>query len=95
MPKAPITFREAFFTEIRGSGNPPLLKRLEFNHVETELGPMVEIVSMQEGFAGDPNKIANIDLTDAGINKFTMIQEEAFQASFTSGGNGWLLDQNI
>ncbi len=95
MPKAPITFREGYFTEVRGSGNPLLLKRLEFNRVETELGTMAESVSIQLGFSQNTDKMANVDLTDAGLNTIRIIQEQEFQNNFNTGGNGWLQDANI
>ncbi len=94
MPKAPITYRQAYFVNIRGSGNPPLIRRLDFNSVETELGTMVEPVPMINGRSGE-DKISNIDLTDAAFNQMTLIQEEDFQARFNCGGNPGCIDVNI
>ncbi len=91
MPKAPIRSREAIFFKIRGSGTPDrneLLKASEWNTVLTELGTMVEPQSLAPFIGGDLGKIAQIDVTDNGVNAVRVMEESDFQNTFGTGGSG-------
>ena len=96
MPKRPITYRETFFSEVRGyvrnDDNSPQIKHLEWNRVETELGTMVEPRTSQMNM--DPTgRLIQMDMTDAAYNKISMIDETLFQGQFGTGGSG-LIDYN-
>lgn len=92
MPKTPVTYRETFYSEIRGSGNPPLLKHLEWNRIETELGTCVEPRAPLTA-PGNGN-ITQVDLTDFAANKISIIDEDTFQNQFGTGGPQAPLDYN-
>lgn len=93
MPKAPITYRETFFSEIRGpyTGD-RMLKHLEWNRVETELGTMVEPRAPLTS-PDATGKISQIDLTEAAASKISIIDEGTFTAQFGTGGSG-MFDYN-
>jgi hypothetical protein len=98
MPKLPITYRESFYVEVRGGpkdylGNPPL-RELEWNSVETEIGMMVEPRSMIAFFAGNTEKVLNIDITENSVSKFSRTSEELFQNQYGTGGT-FLSDFNL
>jgi hypothetical protein len=98
MPKAPILYRESFYADIRGGprdylGN-PAMRELEYYVVETEIGTMVEPRSLSPAFAQDANKVAQIDITDNSISKFSRTSEEVFQNQYGTGGAS-LADFNV
>jgi len=91
MPKGPITFRESFYMQLRPLiQNPPLYRPLEWNHVETELGTMVE-PRVNVGSSDASGKIVNADITDVGVNKVSIIDDGDFQSQYGTGG-GSLVD---
>lgn len=96
MPKAPITYREEFYSEVRGSRDPntaaPLLKPIEWNRVETELGTCVE-PRISQSAPDATGKVIQTDQTDAGISKITIMDEGTFQNQFGTGG-GATVDYN-
>jgi hypothetical protein len=96
MPKTPITYRETFFSEVRGNvrnlDNTPQIKHLEWNRVETELGTMVEPRGTQLNL-DSTGKTHQIDMTDAAFNKISMIDENIFYTQFGTSGGG-LIDYN-
>jgi hypothetical protein len=82
MPKAPITFREVFFTPVRGQAE-GTLRPLEWNHVETELGTMVEPYSPTHSGAA---VVVNADVTDRAINKVSIMDDNKFYEQYHTGG---------
>lgn len=99
MPKTPITYRETFFAKIRGSGSGgntdrnPQLKPCDWNHVETDLGIMVE--PRQPLTITGLTAVSQIDMTDASINKVTVLDDEgSFQNDYLTGGPQLPIDFN-
>ena len=84
MPKNPIQFRETFFENVRGPNSQPVMRHLEWNRVDTELGPMVEPRSLA-GFAVGP--VVQVDVTDASYSKVSIMDSNRFYAEFGTDGS--------
>ncbi len=97
MPKLPITYREVFYSPIRGSFNSVTsaadLRRLEWSRVETELGTMVE-PTISVGGINATGPITQIDMTDASVSKISIMDDGTFQQQFGTGGPQQLIDFN-
>ena len=84
MPKSPITYRECFYSQIRGQAE-GTLRRVEWNAVQTELGVMVESVSPT--WNASESAMANIDVTDVAFNKISIVDADQFYRSYNTGGS--------
>jgi hypothetical protein len=90
MPKTPILYREIFYSEIRGTKEPttgqPQLQPLPWNHVETELGFMMEPRADPLG-PDASGKMVQIDMNDAAASKISIIDSGVFYSQWgTDGG---------
>ena len=83
MPKAPINSRNSFFETIRADQNKS--KRiLDWNQVQTDLGPMAEPRALTIGAFVAP--LTNIDVIDASIDGITELTDGEFAAQTGTGG---------
>ena len=79
MPRAPITNRQRYFEKLRDGS----YRDLEFNLVNTELGAMIEPVSIcrvQEG------NVQNVDAVDASFDGRTEIRRAEILNMFGTSG---------
>ena len=83
MPKTPITSRRSFFETIRADTVNKSKRMLDWNMVDTALGPMAEPRAVLNGAMGP---VTNVDAVDAAFDSITEMQAEAFQQATGSGG---------
>jgi hypothetical protein len=91
MPKSPIRSRTVFFSPMRGvvdasTGEPPL-QRLEWNAVDTDLGPCVEPYSppQLDGISGG-QQVVQVDAVDASASSVKIMDSGGFQSQYGTGG---------
>ena len=91
MPKTPILSRTSFYSPIRGTmdrtTNEPMLRRLEWNVVETELGTCVEPAVPVQMDASGIQPVAQVDFIDAAISRIQIIDDSTFQQQYGTYGN--------
>ena len=83
MPKTPITSRRSFFETIRADTVNKSKRMLDWNMVDTALGPMAEPRAVLNGAMGP---VTNVDAVDAAFDSITEMQAEQFQAATGTGG---------
>lgn len=87
MPKAPILARTAFYDVL---GYDKSVRLLDWNAVETSLGPMVEPRSFEGGYG--TVKVTDMDVYDSSFTRISQIDETTFANQYGTGGRQLLVD---
>ena len=97
MPKQPITNRKMFFEAIRCDPTrkpaDKAKRMLDWNQVDTALGPMAEPRLMNTVFLLSP--LTNVDAVDAAFNSISEMDDSQFTASTGTGGQQIPVDFNL
>jgi hypothetical protein len=93
MPKAPILARRGYFDTISRSN--PIIRFLDWNVVDTELGSMVEprqdIRGIPTAVAG-ANGLVQVDLIDSGFTAISQMNSDTFYSQFGTDGQQVAVD---
>ena len=89
MARLPILFRRGYFESINRNLNPKVYRPLEWNVVDTELGPMAE--PRQFSFFVD-GKIVQLDALDMAYDRETEFDSSGFYNTMGTYGPQRMID---